>query len=192
MIERLKREILESKIPSSMPLRLIAIDGHGGAGKTTLAKLLSKELNAEVLHTDDFASYDKPMDWWRRLVDEVFRPIQNGTKLLNYSRGAWYKDHQPDPVDDQQVTSIMILEGVSSSRKEFREYLAYSIWVETPKELCLARGIARDLADNEACKTKNEIVNDWEKWHAYEDAYVAEHSPLEYVDTVIDGTIQLQ
>ena len=32
----------------------IAVDGHGGSGKSTFAKLLSEKLGAEIIHTDDY------------------------------------------------------------------------------------------------------------------------------------------
>ena len=46
-----------------MTTKIIAIDGPGGAGKSSLAEQLSKELgNALILHTDDFASWEKPLN----------------------------------------------------------------------------------------------------------------------------------
>lgn len=82
----------------------------------------------------------------------------------------------------------MLVEGVSSSRKEFRLYLSYAIWVETPLEVCKERGIARDMADKAAKKTYQELENDWRRWHKYELEYVKQHSPREYADVVISGT----
>lgn len=190
MIQELKTQILQSKVRDELPVKFIALDGHGGSGKTTLAKILAEELKAEVLHTDDFASFDKPMDWYQRLIDEVFKPIQNGAKKLSYEKGAWYKDHKPEPVVGQVVTPIIILEGVSSARKEFRYYLSYAVWIDTPLEECKRRGIERDLVENEANKSKAEIVADWDKWHAYELEYVKQHQPKEYVNRVVDGTIE--
>ncbi|HSH55967.1 MAG TPA: AAA family ATPase [Candidatus Limnocylindrales bacterium] len=49
--------------------RLIAIDGHGGSGKTTLAEMLSKQLNAEIIYTDDFASRDNPKEFADLILD---------------------------------------------------------------------------------------------------------------------------
>ncbi len=74
---------------NNFPVFLIAIDGHGGSGKSTLAALLSEELSAEIIHTDDFASWNKPLDWWPRLVEQALEPVRNGEKSLNYERGKW-------------------------------------------------------------------------------------------------------
>jgi uridine kinase len=50
-----------------MTTRVIAIDGPGGSGKSTLAENLSPALgHAPIIHTDDFASWDVPLEWWPR------------------------------------------------------------------------------------------------------------------------------
>jgi uridine kinase len=110
----------------------IAIDGHGGSGKSTLATHLSSRVRASVIRTDDFAAWNNPLDWWPLVIRNVFRPIQDGVKTLSYDRSRWWEHHRPEPVVDQPVTSVMILEGVSSCRKELRDYISLSIFVDTP------------------------------------------------------------
>jgi len=73
----------------------------------------------------------------------------------------------------------MILEGVSSARKEFRPYLTYSIWVDTPRDICLQRGLERDGKD---------MQDDWKNWFADEDAYIARDNPQAFVDRVVPGS----
>lgn len=187
MLEQVKLEIEQAQPAEGIAVKLVAIDGHGGSGKTFLAAQLMRLLKAEVLHTDDFASYDNPLEWWPRLVEEVMEPIKNGAQVLSYSRGSWYKNHSPEPVTGQTVTPTMILEGVSSSRKEFRHYLAYAIWVETPKEICMRRGIDRDLANNSVGKSEEEIKADWIRGHQYEDEYVKRDSPRSYANIIVRG-----
>lgn len=161
-----------------MPVKIVAVDGHGGSGKSTLAAKLAKELNTEIIHTDDFASWDNPKNWWPNLRDAVLEPIKQGAKTLSYQPSSWAPDHHPEPVKDQPVTSIVILEGVGSSRKEFRPYLSYTVWVDTPKDVCIARGIERD-GEN--------MRNQWEEWWAAEEEYIAEHQPQEYANQVVSG-----
>ena len=72
----------------------------------------------------------------------------------------------------------MILEGVTASREAFRPYLAYAIWVEAPRELCLQRGLERDGEQMRA---------QWERWLAEEDAYIARERPELHADTVVPG-----
>ena len=185
------RKLLESTAPKVGNTLFIAIDGRGGSGKTTLAALLMKKLNAQLIQTDDFASWDNPYDWSRLLIERVFEPIQNGAKTLNYPRSKWWENHQPEPVVDQPVTKIMILEGVSSLRKEFHDYISIGIFVNTPRETCLQRGIERDI-NNDTGKTKVEITAMWENWAAAEDEYINRDNPQEYAHIVIDGTRPLE
>lgn len=178
MIEELRAEILSRAPPVGLHVRLVAIDGRGGAGKSTLAAQLGPSLSAEILHTDDFASRDNPLNWWPRLIAEALEPIRDGARTLSYQRGSWGPEHSPEPVLGQRITEVMILEGVSSSRREFRPYLTYSIWVDTPRDLCLQRGIERDGADQ---------AEDWARWQADEDAYLARDDPRGFADRVVRG-----
>jgi hypothetical protein len=108
-------KLLSSKKPKVGQTIFIAVDGHGGSGKSTLAKWLSEQVNAQVIRTDDFASWDNPPNWWPLVIERVFLPIKNGAKTLSYSRSKWWKHHHPESAVDQPVTNMMILEGVGSS-----------------------------------------------------------------------------
>lgn len=183
--------LLSSREPKVGNTLFIAIDGRGGSGKTTLAALLAKKLNAQLIQTDDFASWDNPYDWWPLAIERIFEPIKHGAKVLNYPRSKWWDSHQSEPVVDQSVTNIMIIEGVSSLRKEFRDYISIGIFVNTPREICLRRGIERDI-NNDTGKTEAEIAAMWEKWVKDEDAYIDRHKPQKFADIVIDGTKSLE
>jgi hypothetical protein len=60
-----------------------------------------------------------------------------------------------------------------------------SIFVDTPKELCLQRGLELDGATG---KTKEELNQMWEQWFAEEDEYMQRDQPVSHADIVIDGT----
>lgn len=170
----------------SFPVFLIAIDGHGGSGKSTLANLLSDKLQAQIIHTDDFSGWDNPLDWWPLVIERVFEPIQSGESTLNYPRSKWWETHNPAPVVGQPVTPIMILEGVSSLRKEFRPYIGYGIFVDTPLEVCLQRGFERDKGQDG--KPDEEIKQMWQEWYEKEEVYIKRDNPKEFADLVADGT----
>lgn len=181
------RQLLSRTEPKVGNVRFIAIDGRGGSGKSTLAGWLSRRLGASVIQTDDFASWDNPLDWWPLLIERVFEPIRNGAKVLTYSQsGQWWEGRQPQPVT-LPVTNIMILEGVSSSRKEFRDYISVSIFIDTSRALCLRRGVERDEGYNTG-KTKEEIEEMWNSWCEAEDAYIQRDNPKAHADIVLDGT----
>lgn len=184
-------KLLTSTKPKLGDTLLIAIDGRGGSGKSTLAALLAKRLDAQLIQTDDFASWNNLYDWESLIKERVFEPIKNGAATLNYPRSKWWENHNPEPVIDQPVTKIVILEGVSSLRREFRDYISIGIFVDTPREICLQRGIKRDI-NNDTGKTEAEITAMWEKWASDEDVYIAREEPWEYADIVIDGTKPLE
>lgn len=85
---------------------------------------------------------------------------------------------KPRPAAVVPPAETVILEGVTASREAFRPYLAYSIWIDTPRELCLERGLERDGAH---------MRPQWESWLAAEDAYIAREHPAERVDAIVPG-----
>jgi uridine kinase len=84
----------------------------------------------------------------------------------------------PRPAATVPPADLVILEGVTASREAFRRYLAFSIWIDTPREECLRRGIARD---------GEHMRGQWERWLESEDAYVAREHPQEHVDLIVSG-----
>lgn len=178
--------IMNSKSKTNLPIFLIAIDGHGGSGKSTLAAFLSEKLHAEIIHVDDFASFDNLVDWWPLVVERVFEPIKRGEKFLNYPRSKWSETHHPEPVVDQPVTPIMVLEGVRALRREFRPYISYGIFVDTPKEVCLQRGFERD--SGASGESDEEVRRMWKQWYRDEEIYMKQDEPREFADLVVDGT----
>ena len=162
-----------------MDTRIVAIDGPGAAGKSSLAAFLARRLGAEIVHTDDFASWDDPIDWWPRLLEQVLEPLAAGRRA-RFTPTSW--DGLPRADIVVEPAEVVILEGVTSSRAAFRPFLAYSIWVETPRELRLARGLERD---GESMRAQ------WEAWMALEDRYIDEERPAERADLVLPGDLDL-
>jgi len=159
----------------------IGIDGHGGAGKSTLARQLAERFDAGVVQTDDFATEQNPLDWWPLVIEHVFEPIRRGATELAYPVTYWFGDERP-PVE-QPVKPVMILEGVSALRREFRPYLDFGIFVNTPPAIAIARGIERDQDE-----LGDEAAEFWAQWQASETFYIARDDPASYADVVVDGT----
>jgi uridine kinase len=158
-----------------MRTRVVAVDGPGGAGKSSLARWLAQELDAPVVHTDDFASWENPVDWWPQLVELALEPLAAG-RPARYRPTRWGGEERLpvviEPVD------IVIVEGVTASREAFQPYLAYSIWIETPRELRLQRGLERDGADARA---------QWQRWMDAEDRYIETERPAVRANLVLRG-----
>lgn len=184
-------KLLASKEPKLGKVKLIAIDGHGGSGKSTVAKLLAEKLNAEIIQIDDFTGWDRPKNWRASMVDLVFTPITEGATQLSYRRAKWWPNHEPQPVVNQPVSPVMILEGVTALRKEFRPYISLGIYVEAPSEISMQRGIERDIASGTG-KTKADIAMLWQSWSESEDAYINRDKPNLFADIIIDGTLPIE
>jgi uridine kinase len=178
------QELLGSVDPKAGTTRIIAIDGHGGSGKSTLAKLLARSLGAAAVHTDDFASWDNPKDWWPRLIEQVLEPIASGVRTLNYPRSAWWEGHNRVPVIDEVVTPVLILEGVSSLRHEFRRCISLGIFFATPPGICLERGILRE----EGMGTAEQTTERWSQYFNDEVGYMTRDHPEEFAHILVDGT----
>ena len=181
--------ILLNLEPGKSGTCFIGIDGHGGSGKSTLAELLSERLDAEVIRTDDFAGLDGPSGWHRTLIAHVFEPVATGRRTLTYQPRSGWPGHRPEAVSQQAVTDVMILEGVTALRREFRPYIDVALFVDTPCSLCLSRGMARDAGVQVG---EAELRERWESWLAEEDRYFARDAPRTHADVVVDGTIDFE
>lgn len=177
LLSQIAAKILLSVSPDNMQTRIVAIDGCGGAGKSTLAAALSGHLNnCKVIHTDDFASWDNTLNWFPRMIQQVLEPLKNNKDAV-YQRYDWNEKKllnwitvSPQPV--------VIIEGVSSSRKEFRPFLSFSIFVNADRETRLQRGLARD-----GLVAKDQ----WLIWMSSEDEYIARDNPQDFADIIVDG-----
>jgi hypothetical protein len=138
---------------------LIAIDGPSGSGKTSYAAWLARELNATIVSTDDFATWDDPVSWWPRLVAGVLAPIEEG-RPGRYQKTEWSGGHpHPGAYRRIEVPDVLIVEGVSAGRKSISEKLSHLIWCELPDESKrLELAAARDGE-----QARNHLVS-WQKF----------------------------
>ncbi|MCX2732556.1 hypothetical protein OOZ19_20155 [Saccharopolyspora sp. NFXS83] len=137
-------------------VRFVAVDGPSGSGKSTFADLLISRLSAprapgdadpgpvRLIRTDDFATWDEPVEWWPRLRDGVLEPLRAG-RAGSYRRTEWPGGR---PVlgarVDVAVPRILVLEGVSAARAAAAPDLSTAVWVEVAESLRLERAVARD------------------------------------------------
>ena len=170
--------VLKLRITTTGTL-LIAVDGPGGAGKSTLAAAIAGRFDGgHVVCLDDFAKPTQPGWDQARFRRQVLDPLLDG-RTANYQRWDWPTNsgaewHQIPPGE------IVIVEGVSATRTELGDYWDLTVWVETPRAQRLSRGVQRD---GEAFRSQWTDV-----WMPEEDRYIAAQHPEQRADLIIEGS----
>lgn len=158
------------------PCRIVAVDGPGGAGKTTFAHLLASATDAPtaLLHTDSFATPDEPTSWWPRL-HRVIDALASG-RPTSFEPFDWPSRSLLSTVVVEPA-ALVIVEGVSSSRQAWNRHLSYRIWMAAGPNLCRERGMARDGV----------LAADWDDEAASEAAFFEADGARSRADLVIDS-----
>jgi len=176
ILARIAAEVRARRPPDGMVTRIVAIDGLGGSGKSSFALQVSRALGgAVIVQTDDFATWDNPIDWWPHLLEQVLIPISR-VEVARFERSRWGREADSELVVDP--TEYLVLEGVTASRKAFAPYLTYSVWVDAPAPLRLQRGLDRDGPT---------ALAQWQAWMAEEERYRRRERPDEGADLVVRG-----
>lgn len=154
-------------------LTLVGIGGHGGAGKTTLAQAIP---GAQIVSTDEFwtgAAFDL-----ERLRREVLDALVAG-RPARFASFDWVA-RTPRGERVVEPHGVVVVEGVCGLHRMFRDDYALRVWVEAPRDVRLARGVARDGEESRST---------WEDvWMPMEDRYVARDDPVAAADLIVDGT----
>ena len=151
---------------------LVGIGGHGGAGKTTLARLIP---GAQIVSTDEFwdgEGFDLP-----RLAREVVTPLSDGRRATfssyDWAAGAMRGWRTVEP------RGVVVIEGVCALHGMLRDAYAVRVWVEAPFDVRLARGLERD--GEEARSTWVDV------WMPSEERYVERDDPIACAHLVVSG-----
>jgi len=130
--------------PSCGPVRLIAVDGHAGSGKSTFARHLAEALGgAPVLRLDDIASHGELFDWTDRLRRWVLRPLALG-ETARFTTYDWVERRFGPAEQTLPPDPVVIVEGVGAGRAALRPHLAALLWMDVTREAAWRRGRLRD------------------------------------------------
>ena len=188
-----EKKVLALVEKASAPGRttLVAIDGLTCAGKSTLAGQVAGALqDAAVVDVDDFyrrlsaeerallgpkQSYDRYFDW-ERLIQDVLVPLSRRSparyRRYDWNTGSFAEWRQIEP------RSVVIVEGVYTTRPELRPYFSVMVYVDAPRDVRLARLLDRGYPD----------VSWVDHWMAAEDWYVENMHPAKQVALVVHSS----
>jgi uridine kinase len=180
---------------------VIAIDGYGAAGKSTIAATVAEATGAGLVHTDDFfdpgpepggphRSYlggpaaPAPPDEqglsgyydWRRLRAEGLEPLRGGRRA-EFRRFDWERGSGLDGTVSVTPGPLIVLEGVFSAAPELSDLVDRSVFVDTPEPERLRR------------LRSQTTPSEWDDaWLAAERAYFDLTRPPSSFDLIVPGT----
>lgn len=178
--------------PHEGPAVLVAIDGAGGTGKSTLARELALlRDDVAVVEGDDFyrplaestraaltpiEAVDLLFDW-ERLRDEALAPLLRG-ESARYRRYDWAAERLGSDISTVAARGVVVVEGVYVARPALRGHYDLIVVVDAPRGLCLERQLGR--GENEP----EQIA----RWRDAEEWYLERQDPRRGADLVIDGS----
>ncbi|QDY80740.1 hypothetical protein FQU76_03990 [Streptomyces qinzhouensis] len=172
---------LSAAPPSCGPVRLIAVDGHAGSGKTTFTARLADALAptvpggaVPVLHLDDLASHEALFGWTGRLLDQVVDPLARGV-TAHYEPYDWTTRRFTAP-RALPAAPVVLIEGVGAGRAAVRPYLTRLLWLERTSEEAWPRGRRRDGIGLSAF---------WDMWTVAETRHFLADPSRPYADTLV-------
>lgn len=165
--------------------RIVGVDGPSGSGKSTLARRLAELAGAPLVQIDDFLSWDAWDDlagWWPRFEAQVLDPLLAGRDAV-YQVRDWANDEFGRSLGGWKTTPwapLVIIEGVTSTRRTTVGRLAYAIWVQAPRAVRAARGLDRDGHTD----TYRDL---WRRWMSEEDRFFLADGAKDRADLRVDA-----
>jgi len=161
---------------------VVAVDGRGGGGKTTLAERLCRLLPAAaVVHTDDVAWWHSRFGWDDLMIAGVLEPLHAG-RGVRYRPPAWDARGRPGHIEVPAAARVVLIEGVGASRRSLADRLDVAVWVQSDYGEAKRRGIDRDM------RTRGLDVSlalrEWDEWEAEEVPFLLDDRPWERADVI--------
>jgi uridine kinase len=162
--------------------KVITIAAVSGGGKTTITNQLNDKLiNSTTLYFDDYDFKDCPED----IVDWV----EKGANNNEWNHAPLVQDLRAHLNNENQTFNYILLDYPSAYlNSSMREYIDFTIYIDTPLDIAMARRIVRDFSGN-----PNDILNDLSNY-----LFRGRTAYLEMIksvkpdsDIVIDGSIPI-
>ncbi|GAB3243386.1 hypothetical protein GCM10027456_11800 [Kineosporia babensis] len=162
--------------------RVVAVDGRGASGKTSLARRLAEHTGATVVHSDDVAWNHSRFDWDEQMISGVLTPYLAGTGV-HYQPPGWASHGRDGHITVAADAALLIIEGVGVSRRSLVPYLDVAIWVRSDYADAKRRGLERDMAEQGTDHATAERL--WDEWEAEEVPFLQDDRPWERADVIV-------
>lgn len=184
--DELVRVALARRASSSRTGALVmAVDGRSAGGKSTLAAVLAAVVpGSAVVHTDDVAWHHGFFDWGGLLVEGVLDPVSRG-EAVDYRPPAWVERGRDGAISVPADTTVVLVEGVGSSRASLGGWLDATVWVQSDIAAARRRGLERDVRLG---RDEEEAERFWDEWEAHEITFLRDDQPWERADLVVCST----
>jgi len=149
-------------VPSTTHPTVIGIAGCSGSGKTTLARELATQLNATLFPLDLYyrdlsqfpldsrhkQNFDHPDSLESELFIEHIRSLAAGRTIQRPVYDFSTHSRVPGAFEPITPTNFVLVEGILALHfAELIPLYNFSIYVEAPHDVCLARRIHRDMRE---------------------------------------------
>lgn len=158
---------------------VIAIDGRGGSGKSSLAREICQVIPGAThveydwfhLPKAEIKDVDNRFDSGR-LLEEVIRPFRAGQRSFELKRYNWgYLSGSRDGFAEEPVwlqdVEVLVLEGCGVLAPALCDHVDVRVWVGTSAQESLARGMRRDI--EEYGLNPERVRSAWKEWAEWED-----------------------
>lgn len=190
------KEILDRiiRIRATQSRVLVAIDGYGGAGKSTLARKLTKKLQcATQIEFDWFhllrseVNNDYRYDF-KRFKDEIANPFLEGKETLRFKKYNWgYLAKEPEALTDETLSlkgvTLLIVEGCMTLSSNLSDLFALKVWVGDDPVQARNQGVRRDI--DEYGLNEREVLDTWQEWREWESRCLAQENRIAIADIEI-------
>ena len=164
---------------------IIAVDGRGGSGKTTLTTALTAAVpGAQAFHLDDLIWNEPLYDWDQLYVDTLTRLHEAG--CLDLVPDKWREHGREGSIRVPAGSPLVVVEGTGAGLRAVSNLIDAHVWVQTGDDVAERRGIKRDIAEG-VNGDAEESVRFWHWWMAGERLFFAKDRPWQRADVIVSG-----